>query len=39
MFSRCPALCIDADTTALRREASRPEPVHRATRAPGFDGR
>jgi hypothetical protein len=39
MSSRFHALCVDADTTPLGREASRPEPTHRAVRAPDIGGR
>jgi len=39
MFSRCHALCVDADTTTLSREASRPKPLHRAVRTPDIGGR
>ena len=39
MFSRCPALSVDADTTTLSREASAPEFMHRANRAGYFGSR
>jgi len=39
MSSRCHALCVDADTTCLSREASRLESLHRAVRAPDIGGR
>lgn len=39
MFSRCPALRVDADTTTLSRETSAPEFMRRAERAGYFGSR
>jgi hypothetical protein len=39
MFSRCHALCVDVDATALSSEPSQPKPVHRAVRALDISGR